>query len=300
MSIKNSGERHNEQFKGIWIPARIWLDEDLTVHDKVLWATIDSLCSETRDCFASNEWLATRCKMTAGTVSNTIAKLKGKGLLIQTAFDGRERRISTVKVAGKTPSQDGSDSIPECTLPPVADVGRKGPLYGENKGENKEEKNTPISPRKTEDDQKAQEILSHLEAATGRKFTLNATRRSSILGRLSEVKGDIAGVKRMITRQVDLWSSNPEMAQYLTPETLFRPTKFVKYFDDRDQPVVRDAMAIRRAIEPHAAIVRNSPAFPGGPRWHDQTTMEQRQAYEAACVAIRKLDPSFNFDLLRR
>lgn len=292
-------EIHNEQFKGVWIPARIWLDEDLTIHDKVLWATIDSLCSESRDCFASNEWLAARCKMTAGTISNTIAKLKGKGLLIQTAFDGRERRISTVKVAGKTPLQDGSESIPECTLTPLVNGGRNGPLYGENKGENKEEKNTPISPKKSEDDLKAQEILSHLEAATGRKFTLNATRRSSILGRLSEVKGDMAGVKRMITRQVELWSGT-DMAQYLTPATLFRPSKFVNYWDDRDQPVVRDAMAIRRAIEPHAAIVRNSPAFPGGPRWHDQATLEQRQAYQAASIAIRKLDPSFNFDSLKR
>lgn len=57
---------------------------------------------------------------------------------------------------------------------------------------------------------------------------------------------------------------------------------------------------IQAEIEPHAAIVRNSPAFPGGPRWHDQATMEQKQRYEAACMAIRKLDPSFNFDSLRR
>lgn len=57
---------------------------------------------------------------------------------------------------------------------------------------------------------------------------------------------------------------------------------------------------IQAEIAPHAAIVRNSPAFPGGPRWHELFTLEQKQAYEAACVAIRKLDPSFNFDLLRR
>lgn len=292
-------EMHNEQFKGVWIPARIWLDEDLTVHDKILWATIDSLCSESKDCFASNEWLAARCKMTAGTVSNTIAKLKGKGLLVQTAFDGRSRRISTVKASVETPFQNGSDSIPECTLTPLQDGGRNGPLYGENKGENKEEKNTPISPKKAEDDQKAQEILSHLEAATGRKFTMNATRRSSILGRLSEVKGDIAGVKRMITRQVDLWLWNPGMRQYLKPETLFRPSNFINYWDDRDEPVVRDPMAIRRAIEPHAAIVRNSPAFPGGPRWHDMATPEQRRAYEQSASEIRRLDPSFNFNTLK-
>lgn len=56
----------------------------------------------------------------------------------------------------------------------------------------------------------------------------------------------------------------------------------------------------KAAIAPLAEKVRNSPAFPGGPRWHDQATLEQRQTYQAACMAIRKLDPSFNFDSLRR
>ena len=40
-------------FKGIWIDKSIWLNEDLTVMEKLFLVEIDSLDNE-RGCFASN------------------------------------------------------------------------------------------------------------------------------------------------------------------------------------------------------------------------------------------------------
>jgi len=260
-------------------------------------------------CFPSVKTICKETSQCETTVKNAIAKLMALGYITKSprfrengshTSSSIEINIGSMKVevrgkgqqeVGRVATEGGSlhdPGVGRSTTP------QNQPVL------NPPEESSPKGSQKSEDDLKVQEIISHLEAATGREFTLNAIRRSSILRRLSEVKGDIAGVKRMITRQVDLWATNPEMAQYLTPDTLFRQSKFVKYWDNRNQPVVRDAAALRRAIEPHANIVSNSPAFPGGPRWHDQATAEQRQAYQAACVAIRKLDPDFNFDSLRR
>ena len=101
----------------------------------------------------------------------------------------------------------------------------------------------------------------------------------------------------------------------LTPDEIHRRAEIFKIRYDWKQPSPRNiashwaeigvqpeltAQQKRAQIAPLAEEVRNSPAFPGGPRWHSEATMAQRQAYEANCIAIRKLDPSFNFDLLRR
>lgn len=56
----------------------------------------------------------------------------------------------------------------------------------------------------------------------------------------------------------------------------------------------------KAAIAPLTENVRNSPAFKGGPRWHEMATPEQRAALEAAKARILAVDPSFNFDSLKR
>ena len=45
-------------FKGVWIPAEIWLNENLTVMEKVLYAEIDSFCGKGKACFCSNTHFA--------------------------------------------------------------------------------------------------------------------------------------------------------------------------------------------------------------------------------------------------
>ena len=46
MAKKRKTSENNRKFKGVWIPAKYWLDEDLTIMEVVLITEIDSLDGE--------------------------------------------------------------------------------------------------------------------------------------------------------------------------------------------------------------------------------------------------------------
>jgi len=82
-------------FKGIWIPKEIWLDERLNALDKIILMEIDSLdCSE-KGCFASNKYLADFCQCSENKVSATITKLVELGYITRESFDGRTRFVKS-------------------------------------------------------------------------------------------------------------------------------------------------------------------------------------------------------------
>lgn len=83
------------QFKGIWIPKEIWLDDNLSALDKVILAEIDSLDDEETGCYASNEHIAAFCKCSKGNVSRAISKLIQLGYIYIKSFDGRKRVLKS-------------------------------------------------------------------------------------------------------------------------------------------------------------------------------------------------------------
>ena len=81
-------------FKGVWIPKEIWLDNNLTMLEKVIFVEINSLDNE-NGCTASNEYLCEFCQCSQQKVSSAISKLKKLGYLEIVSFDGRKRVIKT-------------------------------------------------------------------------------------------------------------------------------------------------------------------------------------------------------------
>ena len=105
-------------FKGVWIPAEIWLDSRLTIYEKAVYAEIDSLDGE-KHCWASNEYLADFCQMSVPTISRTISKLIDLGYIEKVSFDGRQRilkvseqsrLISEISLPNQTDNADLSPS----------------------------------------------------------------------------------------------------------------------------------------------------------------------------------------------
>lgn len=81
---KRKTSENNRKFKGVWIPAEYWLDENLTIMEVVLITEIDSLDGE-NGCFASNKHFADFLGVTSGRASQLITDLKEKGY-IQTTY----------------------------------------------------------------------------------------------------------------------------------------------------------------------------------------------------------------------
>ena len=67
-----------QRIKGLWIPAEILLDEKLTDKEKFVLSIILYLSDETRNCFASNQYIASVVKVTPNRVSKIISSLKNK------------------------------------------------------------------------------------------------------------------------------------------------------------------------------------------------------------------------------
>ncbi|PJZ79263.1 helix-turn-helix domain-containing protein [Leptospira meyeri] len=79
--------------QGIWIPARIESRRDLSIAEKVILSEIESFTSNGK-CFASNEHFANLLGLKPDTVSRMISRLKKRGFVVQTGFDGRRRFLS--------------------------------------------------------------------------------------------------------------------------------------------------------------------------------------------------------------
>lgn len=86
---------YDRDFKGVWIPKKVWLDERLTALDKVILVEIDSLDNGERGCFASNKHIADFCQCSETKVSKSISDLIKYGYLYVQKFDGRQRELKS-------------------------------------------------------------------------------------------------------------------------------------------------------------------------------------------------------------
>lgn len=121
-------------FKGIWLPKEIWLDDELNATDKIIFAEIDSLdVEESEGCYASNEYLANFCKCSITKVSTSISKLIGLGYIRVAKTDGRKRWLKTS--LSKFESQPLKNEKPE-----IQEV--KESNISSNKGDKNNDKNS--------------------------------------------------------------------------------------------------------------------------------------------------------------
>src|SRR6266571_2518302 len=90
-------EKPSRDFKGIWIPRDIWLSEQLSLMEKVLFVEIHSLDNE-RGCYASNHHFAQFFGISERQIRTYIGSLKEKGFVTVTI---RNRNDRMIRVTGK-------------------------------------------------------------------------------------------------------------------------------------------------------------------------------------------------------
>ena len=83
----------NRDFKGVWIPAFIWLDKRLTAVEKVLLAEVDSFTARDQDYYKANETIAGELGCSVSSTKRAVAKLIELGYVERVAFDGRRRAL---------------------------------------------------------------------------------------------------------------------------------------------------------------------------------------------------------------
>ena len=101
-------------FKGLWIPRELWLDERLTSTDKFILSEIDSLDRGEDHCYASDEHFIKMFKIGKSTLHASLAKLRFLGLIENVSPNGRSRviksNLGSAYLKTQTPELMGPDS----------------------------------------------------------------------------------------------------------------------------------------------------------------------------------------------
>lgn len=83
------------QFKGVWIPAKIWLDAELTPTEKILLADIDSFTGNGKIFYKSNETLSKELHSSVSTIKRAIKALSQRKY-VNISGNTRKRLITSL------------------------------------------------------------------------------------------------------------------------------------------------------------------------------------------------------------
>ena len=118
------------QFKGVWIPKEVWLDEKLTYFEKAVYAEIDSLDGED-GCFASNKYLSGFFGCTERHIKRALAHLSELGYVKTEMFDGRKRVIKICRIFSETEQMQGVTKMSPGDINVTAGVTKMSPQRGQ-------------------------------------------------------------------------------------------------------------------------------------------------------------------------
>jgi hypothetical protein len=132
-------------FKGIWIPAEIWLSKNFTIFEKTLFSELHSLDGPD-GCYASNQYLMDFFDVKERKLQDGLAKLKAYGYVWEESFDGRTRILRTTLNPKQNDKSFFSTSDPQNPAPLTrkfseSSIGRHT-IYREKK-DNKEQQQQP-------------------------------------------------------------------------------------------------------------------------------------------------------------
>lgn len=127
------------KFKGVWIPAELWLDRELSITEKVMLVEIESLQDDVKGCYASNAHFAKFFGLSNSRVSEIISGLAEKSMVtVELIRDGKrvvERRIRLLNPFDKpnTPSENTANPFGKHVEPPSENTQGSNTYLGNTK-----------------------------------------------------------------------------------------------------------------------------------------------------------------------
>ena len=225
-------------FKGIWIPKDIWLNEDLSVMEKLFLVEIDSLDNE-KGCFASNKHFSEFFDLSKGRCTQIIKDLEEKGLVTITyEREGKAITKRIIRVVNKlnTPYNKlnrGSKNIKQGYLENDEDNNTSNSNTRDSNTTNKEIESGSSEP----DDIPYKLIIDYLNEKSGRKYSHSAYGNKKLIKARWNEGFRLDDFKKVIdNKKAD--ADNPSTffdEKYLRPATLFS-----NKFDDYLNEVVED------------------------------------------------------------
>ncbi|MGL5351811.1 MAG: conserved phage C-terminal domain-containing protein [Clostridium sp.] len=241
-------------FRGVWIPADIWVNEDLSIMEKAFLVEIGSL-DGINGCYAGNNHFRSFSGLSKTRCSAIINNLKDKGYVnIEITYKDDHKTIEkriikvceTRKTSGEVVSE--SEEMEEACNRDYADVnigcevavdsiteGETEVFQYENKVVEKEKTQTISSVKLSreegvKDKPKYKLVIEYLNLALGSKFNYKSTKNQRIINARVKEGYSMQDFKNVIDMKCEQWGGS-DMSKYLRPETLFSG-KFDKYINE--------------------------------------------------------------------
>ena len=205
-------------FKGIWIPAEVWLDERLNPLEKVILMEIDSLDCGDKGCYASNEYIAGFCQCSESKVAHAVTRLVELGYVSRKSFDGRQRILQSrlAKFARQNSKVCKADvqNLQESNIDSNIDI---------SSSIKKEYKESP------QERDFAVAVVDYLNEKAGTHYRAGVAKTQSLIKARANEGFTEADFRTVIDKKCADWIGT-EYEQYLRPQTLFG-TKFESYLN---------------------------------------------------------------------
>lgn len=207
-------------FKGIWIPKEIWLNESLSIQEKVFLVEIDSLDNDEDGCFASNEYFANFFKLSKNRCSEIIKSLEKKGFIkISYIYKENSKAIDkrVIKLFEKT--NRGTRDSDRCTRETE-----------EGYSEKCEDNNTYLN--NTINNTIYSLVIDKLNILANKSYKSSSKKTQQLIKARVNEGYALEDFYKVIENKVCTWKDDPKMDQYLRPATLFG-TKFESYLNEK-------------------------------------------------------------------
>jgi len=198
-------------FKGVWIPADLWLRKDLTVGEKMLYIEIESLDNDF-GCIASNKKLGEVIQLIPTSVSRALKVLETKGLIKITydnyvTFTGRKIIITPCENDKGVCENDKHSNT-------ISDIVPKGT-------------NVELSPK-----DKCSLFIDTFNKIRNSKYQPNEKLCSSLNSRIKKYKSSqiFTALKNAMKTEYHINNN----FKYLTPEFILREEKIELYLNASD------------------------------------------------------------------
>lgn len=207
-------------FKGIWIPKEIWLNEYLSIQEKVFLVEIDSLDNNEDGCFASNEYFANFFKLSKNRCSEIIKSLEKKGFI----------KISYIYKENSKAIDKRVINIFEKPKRGIRDSDRGTRKTEEGYSEKCEDNNTYLN--NTINNSIYSLVIDKLNSLANKSYKSTSKKTQQIIRARANEGFTLEDFYKVIENKVGTWKDDPKMDQYLRPATLFG-TKFESYLNEK-------------------------------------------------------------------
>ncbi len=225
-------------FKGVWIPKEIWLNESLSIQEKVFLVEIDSLDNNEDGCFASNEYFANFFKLSKNRCSEIIKSLEKKGFI----------KISYMYKENSKAIDKRVINILEKSNRGIRDSDRGTRKAEGGYSEKCEDNNTYLN---NTFNNIYSLVIGKLNSLANKSYKSSSKKTQQLIRARVNEGFTVEDFYKVIENKVCSWKDDPKMDQYLRPATLFG-TKFESYLNEKaTKPIKGENYGKYREYEQH-------------------------------------------------